>query len=66
MHPARSLGRAPVSGDVGDLCIYLVAQPIGSVVAGLTATLGNDPRESMNPKFEDLVPDLFRASHLSP
>ena len=35
MNPARSLGPALVSGDLSELWIYLVAPPIGAVVAVL-------------------------------
>jgi MIP family channel proteins len=35
MNPARSLGPALVSGDLGDLWIYLAAPPIGGVLAVL-------------------------------
>jgi MIP family channel proteins len=36
MNPARSIGPALVSGDLSDLWIYLVAPPIGAVVAAVT------------------------------
>lgn len=35
MNPARSLGPALVSGKLGDLWIYLVATPLGAVLAAL-------------------------------
>jgi aquaporin NIP len=39
MNPARSLGPALVSGDLHALWLYLVAPPLGAVVAGLTYQL---------------------------
>lgn len=35
MNPARSLGPALVSGDLGNLWIYLLATPLGAVLAAL-------------------------------
>ena len=35
MNPARSIGRALVSGDLSDLWIYLVAPPLGAIGAVL-------------------------------
>ena len=39
MNPARSLGPALVSGHLASVWIYLIAPPIGAVVAGLTYEL---------------------------
>jgi MIP family channel proteins len=39
MNPARSLGPAIVSGDLAALWIYLIAPPIGAVMAALTYRL---------------------------
>ena len=33
MNPARSLGPALVSGEVGSLWLYLIAPPVGAVLA---------------------------------
>lgn len=38
MNPARSIGPALVSGEVGDLWIYLIAPPVGALIAGVAYT----------------------------
>jgi len=39
MNPARSIGPALVSGEVGDLWIYLIAPPVGALIAGVAYTV---------------------------
>lgn len=39
MNPARSIGPALVSGEVGDLWMYLIAPPVGALIAGVAYTV---------------------------
>lgn len=56
MNPARSLGPALVSGNLGDLWIYLVAPPLGAVAGALAYQLVRGDRPNQAPLAEEGEP----------
>lgn len=55
MNPARSLGPALVSSTFAGLWVYLIAPPVGAVLATLTHTLFHDERSGDPQRVEDPV-----------